>query len=294
VTSGIIIDRFTQLTLGLILLLSTAGLAFILVFILREAYPAMSGENSVLDYLFRTAWTPLARPPEFGIVHSWLSTLMLVAICIAMAAPVGFGIGLFISDIAPVIVRLVLQPCLDVLAGIPSVVYGFFGYVTLVPWFEVRYEMATGECILVAALILAVMVLPFVASVSAGAFQSVSANLREAALAQGVTRWYMIRRVVIPKAAPGMFAAVTLALTRAIGETMAVLMLTGNSVALPVSPLDRGQPLTALIATEFGEAGVGSEKYYALFASASVLVALVFAFNVLTWTLKRKLISNEH
>ena len=150
--------------------------------------------------------------------------------------------------------------------------------------------MATGESVLVAGLILAVMVLPFIASTSAEAFRAVPGELREAALAQGVTRWYAIRRVVLAQAAPGMFAAATLGLARAIGETLAVLMLAGNSVAVPTSVLDRGQTLTALIATELGEAGVGSPKYHALFGAGLFLVVVVVVINAVIWYWKLRLI----
>jgi len=236
--------------------------------------------------LYQDPWLPLADPPGFGIIHAWLSTLIITSICLGLAVPMGFGIGLFVSEIAPGPVRAILQPFLDLLAGIPSVVYGFFGYVTLLPWFESRFDMATGESVLVAGIILAVMSLPFIASTSAESFRSVPITMKEAALAQGVTRWHLVCRIVVPAAGTGMFAAAALGLARAIGETLAVLMLAGNSTAIPGGLLDRGQPLTALIATELGEAGVGSEKYHALFAAGFVLMAIIVVINMTIWILK--------
>ena len=187
---------------------------------------------------------------------------------------------------------MILRPAMDLLAGIPSVVYGFFGYVTVLPFFESTLNMATGESAFAAALILAVMVLPYIASTSAEAFHSVPADVREAAFAHGVTRLHVIRRVVLVWAMPGMFAAAALGLARAIGETLAVLMLAGNSVAIPTSLLDRAQPLTALIATELGEAGVGSDKYHALFAAGLCLMALIVMINTIIWILKRRLVTH--
>jgi phosphate ABC transporter permease protein PstC len=272
------------------LLFGAGTMLFISLFIIVEAYPALVTDGKLIGYLFLDPWAPLADPPKFGIMHAWVSTVMVTAISLALATPFGFGIGIFVSEIAPRIMRVMMRPCIDLLAGIPSVVYGFFGYVTLMPWFENHFHMATGESILVAALILSVMVLPYVASTSAEAFSTVPPDLKHAALAHGVTRWHAIRRIVVPCAAPGMFAGVVLGVARAIGETLAVLMLTGNSVAVPTSVFDRGQPLTALIATELGEAGVGSEKYHALFAAGLVLMIVIIIINVGIWALKSRLI----
>ena len=218
---------------------------------------------------------------------------MITVISLCLAVPLGFVIGVFLSEIAPAAVKSILQPCLDLLVGIPSVVYGFFGYMTILPWLEKRFDMATGECILAAGLILSIMVLPFIASFSAEAFQSVPSEMKEAAMSQGVTRFYTIHTIIVPHAASGMFAAVSLGFARAIGETLAVLMLAGNSVAIPTSILNRGQPLTALIATEVGETGVGSAKYHALFGAGLVLLLVVFLINMGVWALKGRFLHNE-
>lgn len=290
---GRLSDGMTHAVTALLLVVGVGTLIFMFVFVLHESFPVLTNRSGLPAFLFVDAWAPLSTPATYGIVHAWLSTLMMTAICLGLAVPAGFGIGLFISEVAPEAVRSVVQPCLDLLAGIPAVVYGFVGYVTILPLFEVSFDMATGESILAAAIILAIMVLPFVASLSAESFRTVPGEMREAVLANGVTRWYMIRRVIVPKAAPGMFAAATLAMARAVGETLAVLMLAGNSLAVPTSPLDRGQPLTALMATELGEAAVGSEKYHALFAAGAVLMAVVFAINAVTWILKRRLVKRH-
>ncbi|XSG81081.1 MAG: phosphate ABC transporter permease subunit PstC [Methyloligella sp. ZOD6] len=276
--------RFTsRAALALVLIL----LASILFQITREALPALHDALRISGIL-GVDWEPLASPPRFGLAAAVTSTLMVSALALALAVPIGFGIGLFAVEIAPGWLRTVLQPCLELLAGIPSVVYGFFGYVTLVSAFETYGGMATGESLLIAGLILAVMVLPFTAGVAAETFDAVPHALKESAYAMGVTRVHVIRRIVIPYSLPGLFAAVALGLGRAIGETLAVLLLAGNSTAMPTSYLDRGRPLTALMASELPEAGLGTDQYHALYAAGFVLIVLTVVINLMVWWVKAK------
>jgi phosphate ABC transporter permease protein PstC len=282
-------DQAARLATRAALALVIAVLAALLLLILREALPALRSAFSA-EGILRADWAPLADPPSFGLAHAVLSTVMVTTLALAIAVPIGFGIGLFAAEIAPAWLRNVLQPCLELLAGIPSVVYGFFGYVTLVAWFERYGGMATGESLLVAGLILAIMVLPFIASVSAESFAAVPPALKESAHSTGVTRVHVVRRILLPMALPGLFAAVALGLGRAVGETLAVLLLAGNSIALPTSYLDRGQPLTALIATELPEAGLGTAKHHALYAAGLVLILLTVAMNFVVWRLKARVL----
>ena len=272
------------------------GVSFLLlmiVFLLRESSLGWGFPATLSDFLVRDAWAPLATPPRHGIFHAWISTLVVTGLSLFVAIPLGFGIGLFLAEVAPRWIQQVMQPALEVLAGIPAVVYGFFGYVTLVRNFERWFDMPAGECILVAGLILAVMVLPFVASTAAEAFRSVGHDLREMAYGLGVTQLYVMRRILLRAALPGLFTAVALGLARALGETLAVLMLAGNSVAVPHGLLDRGQPITALLATELGETAVHSAKYQALFASGFILLVVVLGINVMIWTLKRHFLEHS-
>ena len=242
--------------LGLALVMGTA--LFILVFILHQALPAIASVSDIADLLFRDAWAPLATPPRFGIFHAFLSTLILAGICLVLAVPMGVGMGIFAAEVAPPKLGLLLQLGLEVLAGVPAVVFGFIGFVTIVPAIESLFALAAGETLLAAGLVLAVMVLPFVASMTAEALRNIPGSLRVAGRSLGVTDWYMISRVLLPHAASGIFAGITLGFARAVGETLAVAMLVGNVVAVPTGLLDRGQSLTALITTELGEAGAGS------------------------------------
>jgi phosphate ABC transporter permease protein PstC len=283
-------DVLARLAFFLLLITGIAMLLLALAMVAREAYPALFARGGLWGLLIADPWEPLSQPARLGVRHAWLSTLAATSVALAFAVPLGFGIAIFIAEIAPSTVKKMLQPCLELLAGIPSVVYGFFGYVTLVPWFESRFEMATGESLFAAGLILAVMILPFVASTSAEALGAVPGDVKEAALSLGVNRCFMTFRVLVRHAAPGMFAAVALGLARALGETLAVLMLAGNSVAVPSSLLDRGQPITALIITELGEAGIGSPKQQALFAAALVLMVVIVVVNGVIGWLKRRML----
>jgi phosphate transport system permease protein len=283
-------EAVARLSFLVLLIVGVSTLLLALVMVAREAYPALFAGSGLWGLLIADPWEPLSQPARLGLRHAWLSTLAVTAIALVFAVPLGFGIGIFIAEIAPATIKKTLQPCLELLAGIPSVVYGFFGYVTLVPWFESTFEMATGESLFAAGLILAVMVLPFVASTSAEALGAVPSDIKEAALALGVNRCCMTFRVLVRYAAPGMFAVVALGLARALGETLAVLMLAGNSVAVPGSLLDRGQPITALIITELGEAGIGSPKQHALFVAALVLMAVIFLVNAAIGWLKRRML----
>jgi ABC-type phosphate transport system permease subunit len=199
--------------------------------------PVLKQVGGLKGLLFGLPWAPLADPPSYGILHAWLSTLMVTALALLLAVPVALGVAIFTSEVAPPPLRGLLQPCMELLAGIPSVVYGFFGYVTLIPLFENSFGLAAGECILAAGLILAVMVLPFVASTATEALRGVSGNLRESAYATGVTRWHVIQHIVLRQAAPGIFAAIVLGLAGN-RRNLAVLMC-GNATAMPPPPGSR-------------------------------------------------------
>lgn len=276
------------------LCLGTIFLLLMFYFLVRESSLGIAFRPDLAGYLFHDEWSPLSSPPSLGIYHALLSTLYVSGTCLVIAVPLGIGIGLFLSEIAPLRVRLALQPALELLAGIPAVVYGFFGYVVLVKNFENWFNMPTGECVLVAGLILALMVLPFIASTAAEAFRSVSREVRDAAFSLGVNRSYIIYRILFKKAMPGLFAAIALGLARALGETLAVLMLAGNSVNVPHSLFDRAQPITALLATELGETAVGSEKYHALYTAGLFLMLVVLALNCCIWFVKNKILRSVH
>lgn len=267
---------------------SVALLLLVVGFIAWESRIPPSPDVSLAGFLLFDRWDPSGRPPGLGIGHAWMATLVIVGLAVALAAPLAIAIGVFLSEVAPPAARAVAEPALQLLAGVPAVVYGFVGYATLVPLME-RW-LPTGETILCAALILALMVLPFIAACAAESFSLVARELRYAGLALGTSRWYVFTRITLRKAAPGVLAGVILGLGRGLGETLAVLMLSGNSPVFPSSLAGRGQPLTALIATDLGESAIHSDRYYALFSAGLMLMAAVIAINVLVAQLKRTLI----
>ncbi len=274
----------------LCLLALISGVGILILTIVYLFIESGIGKGFLLRALhcFTGEWRPLATPPQLGMAHAWVSTAMITGIALAISLPIGFGIGLFTSEIAPPFVRRILTPALELLAGIPAVVYGFFGAVTLVKWFEVGFQLSSGETILGAGIVLSVMMLPFVASTSGEAFRAAFQEYRESVLALGVDQITMFRRVILIRAFPGLIAAAVLGLARGLGETLAVLMLSGNTTAFPDSLLSRGQPITALLATEIGETAVNSEKYHMLFTGALFLMLLVLMLNLAISILKKR------
>ena len=270
-------------------LLALAGavsvLALVVGFIVWESRIPPAPGMTVAGFLFFEGWDPSGRPPLLGIGHAWAATLIVVGLAVSIATPLALLIGVFLSEVAPPAVRSVAEPALQLLAGIPAVVYGFVGYATLVPLMG-RW-LPTGETLLCAALILALMVLPFIAATAAESFALVADELRTSSLALGASRWYTFTRVTVRKAAPGVLAGVILGMGRGMGETLAVLMLTGNSPIFPDGLTSRGQPLTALIATDLGESAVHSERYYALFSAGLLLMVTVILINLIVIRLKR-------
>jgi phosphate transport system permease protein len=258
---------------------SSLLLLAMLLFILRESWPIWS-QLGITGFLSGTVWRPVITPPQIGILPMLVSTLWVAGGALLIAAPMGFGCAIFLAEFAPAPLAAVLRPVLNMLTGIPSVVYGFLGAAVLVKFFEVRFDLASGESLFAASLILAIMVLPFIVANSEAALRAVAPEYLYTGIALGVSRQYLVLRVLVPLARKGMLGALVLAFGRAMGETMAVLMLAGNTLQLPASWFAKGEPLPALIALELGSAVPGSTHYQALFAAGLVLVLMVIAVNL--------------
>ncbi len=269
-------------------LLSSLLVLAMLLFILRESWPIWS-QVGVMDFLSGTTWRPVSTPPQFGIAPMLLSTMWVAGGALLIAAPLGFGCAIFLAEFAPALVAAVLRPVLNMLTGIPSVVYGFLGAAVLIKFFEIRFDLASGESLFAASLVLAIMILPFITANSEVALRSVGPEYRDAAMSLGVSRQYLALRILVPLARKGMLGSLVLAFGRAMGETMAVLMVAGNTLMLPFSWFNKGEPLPALIALELGSSIPGTIHYQALFAAGLVLILMVIAVNLGVNLLLRRL-----
>lgn len=263
-------------------LFAVAVVFFILVFLLYNGYPAFS-TIGLPDFLFGDTWNPAGYPPLYGIYPLIVDTLLVMVLAMLIAIPLGVASAIYISELAHKKVKAVVKPAVELLAGIPSVVFGFFGLVVLTELLRVSFNVPSGECWLAGSILLGVMALPTIVSVSEDAISSVPKEFREGSLAAGATKWQTISRVVVPAALSGITAAVILGIGRAIGETMAVLMVTGNAAVIPeplwnvLSPV---RTLTATLGIEMGEVSVGSLHYSALFGIAVVLLVITLGINL--------------
>jgi phosphate transport system permease protein len=253
--------------------------ALIFVFLLKEGI-SLFKTIGVGDFLSGRFWYPISDPPKLGILPLILGSLLVTAGAIALAVPLGIASAFYIAEIAPPRLRDILKSCIEILSAIPSVVLGFIGMVTLVPFIKKVFGIPTGLTALTGSIMLALMALPTIISISEDAINSVPREYKAGAIALGATHWQTLHRVVIHGALPGIIAASMLGIGRVFGETMAVMMVTGNAAVIPKSLLQPVRTLTATIAAEMGEAVRGSEHFYALFAIGIVLFIISFAINV--------------
>jgi len=279
-TAGIHFSEFLVVSIIRILGFSTIGfVVLIFFFLLREGLPAFSEVE--LSNLFSVRWYPTFD--LFGLAPLILGSLLVTVVAIVIALPLGVASAVFVREVAPFWLRDILKPLIEVLAGIPSVVLGFFGLTILAPLVRVYLGAPTGLTALTGALLLGYMALPTIISVAEDALDAVPKSYRDASLAMGATRWQTIWMVVVPAARAGLVTAVMLGMGRAIGETMAVMMVTGNAARLPLeldAVLRPVRTLTATIAAEMGEVAQGSTHYHVLFSAGIILFGLTFLINL--------------
>jgi len=256
--------------------------SFILLFLLRDGLSIFT-RVGVAEFLLGTSWTPTAADPSYGIFPLIVGTILVMIGSMIIAIPLSLGCAIYIAELATPRMKNILKPVIELLAGIPSVVYGFFGLIVLTDFIRVAFDLPTGETWLAASVLLGIMALPTIISVSEDAISSVPHEYREGSLAIGATRWQTISRVIVPAALSGIAAAIILGIGRAIGETMAVLMVAGNAAIIPdpiwniLSPV---RTLTGTLGIEMGEVAVGSEHYSALFGIAVVLLVITLVVNL--------------
>jgi len=276
--------RITELLIekGLIRLSGYAAvvvLFLILLFIMREGIPFL-GVYSLTDFLFKSDWYPLSG--RYGMLPLITGSLMVTVIALLLAVPMALGAAIFMSELAPQAMRNGLKILVEVLASVPSVVFGFLGIILVGPWIQNALGLSTGLNAFSAGLLLAFMALPTIASVADEALQAVPRSLREASLALGASRMQTIRQITFPAASSGIIAGVMLGIGRAIGETMTVMMVAGGSAQISLSPMAPVRTMTGTIAAEMGEVVMGDDHYRALFMIGLLLFLITLGINTLS------------
>ncbi len=274
-------DSFATKSFRLVLILTNSLVLLIIVGLLIKSRSILS-QKSIFELLFSSDWHPLKG--QFGFFPFIIGTLEVTAIAMILAVPICLLSSIYLAEYAHRRVREFLRPVIDILAGIPSVIYGLWGVIVIVPfvrWLgQLMGTSTSGYNLLSGGIVLAIMVFPFIISVSTEVLLTVPTEAREVSLALGTTRWETVKHVVLKSAMRGVMAAIVLGFARAFGETMAVLMVVGNVVKVPKSLFDPAYPLPALIANNYGE--MMSIPLYdsALMLAALILLVLVTIFNL--------------
>jgi phosphate transport system permease protein len=246
-------------------------------------------KNNIPDFIMGREWFPTAEPVvQLGVLPLILGTLMVSFFAILFALPVGLATAIYMAEVADERLRKILKPIIELLAGIPSVVYGFFGLIVIVPLIHDKFNLPVGETALAGSIVLAIMALPTIITVSEDAIRNTPRSMKEASLALGANRWQTIARVIIPNSISGISAAAILGIGRAIGETMAVLMVTGNAAVIPHSLLQPVRTIPATIAAELGEAPKDGVHYKALFALGCILFLITLVINLWVQSISTK------
>jgi phosphate transport system permease protein len=266
-------ERLSKRGFFVMALSALSGLALITIFIFAKGIPLIA-RTGFVDFIFGTRWAPTLG--YFGIFPMIIGSVVVTAGAVILGVPIALCCAIFMSEFAPPLMRTLLRPAIQMLAGIPSVVYGFWGLVIVVPVIR-QYLGGPGLSILAGSVILAIMILPTIVSISEVSLLALPPLYKEGALALGSTEWQTIYGVLLPAAKSGILAAIILGVGRAVGETMAVIMVLGNAVAIPTSILDPALTLTTNIGIEMGYAS--GDHQQALFATGIVLLFIIMALN---------------
>jgi phosphate transport system permease protein len=274
-------ERGIEGILFLCALISVATTFAIVVVLAREAFSFFQ-EVSPLDFLFGTTWTPLLEPRSFGVIPLLCGTFLVVVGSGVVALPVGLASAIYLSEYAPDRTRDVLKPVLEILAGIPTVVYGYFAITFITPLLQQVLPTTQVFNAASASVVVGVMILPMVASLCDDALKAVPHPLRHGAYALGATPFEVTTRVVLPAALSGVIASFVLAVSRAIGETMAVTLAAGATPKMTLNPLQSIQTMTAyIVQVSLGDTPAGTVEYQTIFAVAALLFTVTLAMNIL-------------
>jgi len=261
-------------------LVSIAALLAILCFLLLNSFRAV-GEVGLWEMLSGTIWHPTSSPPAFGFLPAESGSLWVTLIAIVCAMPIGVGAAVCLSEFISGRVREVAKSLVECIATVPSVALGLLGMTFLVPWIRTFFSLPSGLTALAAGLMVGILCLPTIVSISEDALTAVPDALRQGSLAMGNTKWQTAVKIVVPAAWPGIFAAILLGFGRAVGETMVVLMIAGNSGLVVQGPFEAARTLPGTIASEVAEVVRGGLHYSALFAMALVLFLSTFVVNLI-------------
>jgi len=275
-------ERIIQFFLFLCALIAVLGVILITYFIVKEGLPVIQ-KVGFLNFIFGKQWAPTQQ--TYGIYPMILGSILATLGALILGVPIGVGCAVFLAEIAKPKIANIIRPGIELLAGIPSVVYGLYGLVIIVPFIRKTFHNQ-GFSILAGSLILAVMILPTIINISESAIRSVPREYKEGSLALGGSHWQSIYKVIVPAARSGIIAAIILGMGRAIGETMAVIMITGNSTLIPESILSPIRTLTGNIGIEMGYAS--GEHQQALFATGIVLFLFIMILNVVANLIPKK------
>ncbi len=276
----IITERSMHTLFFMVALTSLTVLLLITLFLFKEGLPIFK-TVSVKEFVFGKYWYPTSDPADFGILSLIVASLLVTFISGLISIPLGVMTAIYIAEIASDRVSEIVKPMVELLAALPSVVIGFFGMVLVAPFLQRVFDIPTGLNLFNASIMLAFMSIPTICSISEDAIHSVPAALKEASVALGASHLQTIIRVILPASISGISTAIILGLSRAIGETMVVLMVAGGAAMIPESIFDPVRPMPASIASEMAEAPVGSDHYYALFATGIVLFIFTLIFNII-------------
>ncbi len=277
--------EFTFLFVSLITLFILLG---IFAFLFTTGIHAFS-EIGLKKFFLEKEWNPTSYSgPKWGILGLIMSTLMIVIGSLIISVPLGIASAIYIAEIAPKKTKEIIKPAIEMLAGVPSVVLGLIGLLVLAPLIAKIFNLSSGLNALTSSIIVSIMALPTIISISEDIITSLPKDFKEASLSLGATKWQTIKMVIIPASISGLIAAVMLGLGRIVGETMAVLMVAGNSIAFPNSFFDPIRPITANIAIEIKEVVKGSLHYEALFAMGLVLFSITFIVNLISDAIIKK------
>lgn len=282
-------ERAIEFALFLAAFSSVAVTIEIMVLLVTESVPLFIETVPLREFLTSTEWAPLFDPPRYGILPLLCGTLVTSAVALAVAVPMGTIAAVYLSEFAPPKVREIFKPILEVLAGIPTVVYGYFALLFVTPLLQLALPDLPGFNMLSPGLVMGLMITPTISSISEDAMRAVPIELREGSYATGATRFQTAWRVVFPAAVSGVSASYILGISRAVGETMIVAVAAGLQPILTLNPLDSAATITAFIVqVSLGDLPHGSTGYQTIFAAGLTLVLITLAFNILGYFLSRR------